>query len=133
MSSLLNRENRIALLCQRAEKQWSDGNLGAAFKLFLAAAKAGWVPAFHIVAYFYGEGVGTKINQDASLHWYMRSYRETVSWYRNAHQTSANNIGCIWRDRGELKKAISWFQRAVNLGDGDANLNIARIYLRNGS
>jgi TPR repeat protein len=35
------------------------------------------------------------------------------------------------RDRDEPKKAISWFQRAVKLGDGDANLQIAKIHLRN--
>ena len=132
MSKLLNRDNKVAVLYQRAEECWTKGELNAAFKLFLAAAKAGFVPAFDIIACFYGDGVGTKVDQGASLYWYMRSYRETSSWYRNAHSTAANNIGCILRDRGEEKKAISWFQRAVKLGDGDANLNIARIYLRNG-
>lgn len=137
MSSLLNWENRIALLCQRAEKQWSDGDLRAAFKLFLAAAKAGWVPAFSTVAHFYDNGWGVKTNIDAALHWYTRAYSENAAWYRAAHRrvdsdsTSANNIGCILRDRGERRKAIVWFQRAVNLGDGDANLNIAKIYLSN--
>jgi TPR repeat protein len=136
MSSLLNRENRIALLYQRADKQWSDGNLREAFKLFLAAAKAGWLPAFSVVAQFYDNGWGVKTNFDAALHWYTRAYNENAAWYRAAHRghgdrTSANNIGCILRDRGEQKRAIAWFQRAIKLGDGDANLNIAEIYLRN--
>jgi TPR repeat protein len=135
MSSLLNWENRIALVCQRADKQWSDGNLREAFKLFLAAAKAGWVPAFGTVAQFYDNGWGVKTNFDAALHWYTRAYNENASWYRLAHRhgdsTSANNIGCILRDRGKHKRAIEWFQRAVKLGDGDANFNIAEIYLRN--
>ena len=136
MSSLLNWENRIALLCERAEKQWSDGNLRTAFKLFLAAAKAGWLPAFSKVAQFYDNGWGVKTNFDAALHWYTRAYNENAAWYRVAHQrhgdsTSANNIGCILRDKGEHERSIAWFQRAIKLGDGDANLNIAKIYLRN--
>jgi TPR repeat protein len=135
MSSLLNRENRIALLCQRAEQEWSVGNLSAAFKLFLAAAKTGWVPAFSTVASFYDNGWGVKTDFDKALHWYTRAYSENVSWYRVAHRrgdsASANNIGCILRDRDELRKALMWFQRAVKLGDGDANLQIAQIYLRN--
>jgi TPR repeat protein len=125
----------MALLCQRADKQWSDGNLRAAFKLFLAAAKARCLPAFGLVAQFYDNGWGVKTNFDAALHWYTRAYNENASWYRAPHRrhgdsTSANNIGCILRDRGKRKKAISWFQRAVKLGDGDANLAIAQIYLR---
>src|SRR6266496_3295362 len=38
---------------------------------------------------------------------------------------------CIWRDRQKFKRAITWFQRAVKLGSGDSNLDIAEIYFRN--
>ena len=44
----------------------------------------------------------------------------------------ANNIGCILRDRKKVGQAIKWFQQAVWQGDGDANLNIAKIYLHKG-
>ena len=51
--------------------------------------------------------------------------------YRNGARSVANNIGCILRDRKQVAQAIKWFQRAVQQNDGDANLNIAKIYLRN--
>jgi TPR repeat protein len=43
---------------------------------------------------------------------------------------AANNIGIIWRDRGKPDRALFWLRRAVRLGDGDANLEIAKIYLK---
>jgi TPR repeat protein len=130
MSKLLNKENKANAWCQRAEECWTEGKLSDAFKLFLASAKSGFVPAYHILASFYDEGTGVKANQRAALYWYMRAFREHNSWYRGGDSTSANNIGCIWRDKGRPKTAIMWLKRAVRLGDGDANLNIALIYLR---
>jgi TPR repeat protein len=40
-----------------------------------------------------------------------------------------NNIGCVWRDLGKIKLAISWFKKAVALGDDEANLNIAKVHI----
>jgi len=130
MSKLLNKQNKAAALYQRADECWTEGKLPDAFKLFLAAARTGFVPAYRILASFYDEGTGVKANRKAALYWYMRAYRQHDSWYTPGDSTSANNIGCIWRDKGRPQTAIMWFKRAVKLGDGDANLNIAQIYLR---
>jgi len=97
----------------------------SAFRLFLSAAKNGMVPAFGTVAQFYDRGEGVKANQKAALYWYRRAYR-------HGSETAANNIGCIWHDRGKLSRGIWWLKRAVELGDDDANLNIAKIYLGTG-
>jgi TPR repeat protein len=135
MSTLLNRDSRRNLLYQRAESEWTADRLQSAFRLFLAAAKADFVPAYDLVAQFYDKCWGVKRNQDAALLWYRRAYRDKRSWLRQACRQGlsvpANNIGCILRDRGQHRSAISWFLRAVRLGDGDANLCIAKIYLRN--
>jgi TPR repeat protein len=117
------REVEANRLYQRADKLWSRGRMRSAFRLFLAAAKAGVVPAFRTVGQFYDRGDGVKANQEAALYWYRRAYR-------HGSDSAANNIGCIWRDRGKLSRAIWWLKRAVKLGDDDANLNIAKIYLR---
>ena len=130
MSKLLNRQNKGAALYQRAEENWAEGKLSDAFGLFLAAAKTDFVPAYRTLASFYDQGTGVKANRRAALNWYMRAYREHDSWYQRGDSASANNIGCIWRDRRKPRTAILWFKRAVRLGDGDANLNIAEIYLR---
>jgi len=117
------REVEANRLYQRADKLWSRGRMRPAFRLFLAAAKAGIVPAFRTVGQFYDRGDGVKANQEAALYWYRRAYR-------HGSESAANNIGCIWLDRGKLSRAIWWLKRAVKLGDEDANLNIAKVYLR---
>lgn len=119
----LSIEIRANHLYQCAEEEWRRGRLRRAFRLFLAAAKAGVAPAFSIVAQFYDQGDGVKANESAALHWYRRAFS-------NGYHSVANNIGCILRDRKRLNEALLWFRRAVKLGDADANLNIAKLYLQ---
>jgi len=121
----LAQANRANLLYQRGDEAWRKGQLRSAFKDFLAAARAGMAPAFRIVGQFYHRGDGVKADLDAALYWYRLASR-------NGEDSAANNIGCIWRDRGKLGRALRWFERATRLGDADANINIAKIYLRKG-
>ena len=118
-----SREVEPNRLYQRADELWSRGRKRSAFRLFLAAAKAGVVPAYRTVGQFYDRGDGVRASQANALYWYRRAYR-------HGSYSAANNIGCIWRDRGKLNRAIWWLKRAVKLGDDDANLNIAKIHLR---
>lgn len=121
----LAEANRATELYRRGDEAWSKGHLRPAFRLFLAAAKAGMEMASSTVGNFYHNGIGVKANPDAALDWYRLAYR-------GGDRSVANNIGCILRDRKKLGQAIRWFRRAVQQNDGDANLNIAKIYLRKG-
>ncbi|MFZ0500079.1 MAG: hypothetical protein WAM52_13165 [Steroidobacteraceae bacterium] len=94
----------------------------SAFKLMLLAARAGIVQAAANVGNFYDNGLGTKVNPNAALRWYRLAYR-------GGDPSVANNIGCILRDAGKVNEALRWFYRAVRQRDGDANLNIANIFL----
>lgn len=116
-------ELRAAKLYQRGDEAWSKGDLPSAFRYFLAAAKMGMTSAFRTVGHFYDSGEGVKADPDEALYWYKMAAR-------NGEWDAANNIGCILRDRGKQTGAIAWFKRAVKLGDGNANLNIAKIYLK---
>ena len=100
------------------------GELRSAFRLFLAAAEAGNVGAQLNVGYCYDTGCGTRRNRAAALYWSKRAYRR-------GDASAANNIGTIWRDERKWQRALSWFQRAVKLGDDDSNLEIAKYYLQN--
>jgi TPR repeat protein len=112
-------------LYRRGDQAWSKGHLRAAFRLFLAAARAGMEAAFSRVGNFYHNGIGVKANPDAASDWYRLAYR-------SGSRSVANNIGCILRDRKKFGQAIEWFRRAIQQKDGDANLNIAKIYLHKG-
>ena len=94
------------LLYQRAEEEWRRGRLRNAFRLFLAAAKAGMPSAFGLLGQFYDQGEGVKADADAALHWYRRAYR-------SGDYSVANNIGCILRDKKRPVQAVKWFHRAV--------------------
>ena len=119
----LAEANRANELYRRGDEAWSKGHLRPAFRFFLAAARAGMAAAFSTVGQFYQRGDGVKVDQDAALFWYRRAARQ-------GEDSAANNIGCILRDRGKLSEALRWFKQAVKLGDADANLEIAKVYLR---
>ena len=114
--------NKAYSLYQQAQMEWLGGSMDNAFRLFLAAANLGLVEAFGLVGQFYDRGEGVRADPDAALQWYRRAHR-------NGNAAAANNVGCILRDRGELTRALSWFDRAIELGDYDANLNAAKIHL----
>jgi TPR repeat protein len=107
----------------RADKLWDEGKLELALRLFMKAAKAGDVGAEQNLGYFYDRGLGVRRNRARALHWYMRAYR-------HGYASAATNIGTVWRDSGEPRRALSWFRRAVKMGDDDANLEIAKYYLK---
>ena len=109
-------------LFERASRLWDEGKLQSAFRLFLAAAKAGDSSSQVNLGNFYSDGIGVRPNRVLALHWYRQAYR-------HGQRCAANNIGIVFRDEQKPKQALAWFERAVKLGDGDANLEIAKIYL----
>jgi TPR repeat protein len=116
------RQSELDVLFQRADRQWEQGKLQSAFRLFLAAAKGGDTGCQNNLGYFYDEGIGVKPNRARALYWYRRAYRRGV-------RCAASNIGVVYRDEENWKQALAWFERAIKLEDDDANLEIAKIYL----
>jgi TPR repeat protein len=114
---------KVESILLRADEKWNAGELRSAFRLFLAAAKLGDMIGQLNLGYFYDVGIGVKRNRNAARRWYLRSYRK-------GHASGASNIGTIYRDEEDTKRALIWFERAVERGDIDANLEIAKIYLR---
>jgi TPR repeat protein len=108
----------------QAAKREERGELRLAFRLYLAAARAGDTSSQLNVGNFYDAGTGVRRNRLAALYWYKRAYRRGVS-------AAANNIGIMWRNEKKLERALEWFQKAVRLGDEEANLEIAKHYLLN--
>jgi uncharacterized protein len=110
-------------LFKQANEEWDRRKLRSAFRLFLSGARAGDPGAQVNLGYFYDTGVGMKPNRRQALYWYKKAFEQ-------GYAAAATNIGTILRDQRQFKKALVWFRRAVKLGDGDANLEIAKIYLR---
>jgi uncharacterized protein len=108
----------------RATAQEEKGDLRSAFRLFLAAAKAGDSSCQVNLGNFYDDAIGVRRNRSAALHWYKLAYRR-------GEASAASNIGVMLRKEGHTKRALGWFERAVRLGDEEAHLEIAKHYLRN--
>jgi uncharacterized protein len=109
-------------LFSRADKEFDRGKYVSAFRLFLKAAKEGDISSELNVGYLYDTGIGVRRNRVAALSWYKKAYRHGCA-------SGAHNIGIIYRDKGNIKRALIWFQRAVDLGDDSSNLDIAKYYL----
>jgi TPR repeat protein len=113
---------RASALFMRGDSQEDAGRFRPAFRLFLSAAKAGDLNAQSRVGYCYDIGCGVRPNRTAALYWYKRAYRR-------GDPIAAHNIGTIGRDERQVKRAERWFQRAVDLGFEDSNLDIAKLFL----
>src|SRR5277367_3989594 len=75
----------LDLLFERASEQQEAGNLLSAFRLFLAAAKAGDVGAQLVLGNFYSDGTGIRRNRKQALYWYKRAYRKGYGPDPNQH------------------------------------------------
>jgi len=115
---------RAAHLFRQAEKEWHRNNARSALRLYISAAAAGDIGALLNVGYFYDQGIGTRRNQATAMYWYKRAWR-------HRHPAAANNLGTIWRDRGQVLHALTWFHKAAKLGYEGANLEIAKHYILN--
>ena len=114
------QQSDLDRLFERADKQQEEGKLKSAFCLFLTCAKAGDAGCQNNLGNFYRDGIGVKRNRARALYWYRRAYRRGL-------RGAASNIGVLFRDEKNLKRALAWFERAR---DGDASLAIAKMYLQ---
>jgi TPR repeat protein len=96
----LKQKTRSALACA----YWESGDVRRAFELFLALAQRGDAIAQLNLGYFFDRGIAVE-------------------------KDDANNIGTIYRDRGELRRAAGWFLRAIKGGDDGSALTLAQMYL----
>lgn len=113
------------LLFDRASKSWEDGKLLSAFRLFLAGAKAGDTGAQFNLGYFYAVGIGVKRNRERAILWYKEAYRAGLG-------AAASNLAALFLAEGDSTTALKWYHRAIALRDADANVEVARIYTRQG-
>jgi len=117
-----SRKSKTDDLFTRADELEERGKLKSAFRLFLAAAKAGDTSCQLNVGNYYSDGKGIRRNLSRGLYWYKRAYRR-------GDASAASNIGITWRNDGKPKRALSWFRKAAKMEDDEANLEIAKYYI----
>ena len=105
-----------------AHALWDRGKPKAAFRIIREWALAGDETAIQNLGYMFDRGEGTKRDRNQAMYWYRRSYRRGSS-------TSASNIATVYRDEGRPHLAFTWYKRAAAMGDGDAEVEVAKRYL----
>jgi len=93
-----------------------------AFRLLLKAGRKGESAAFLNLGHAYDVGEGIRKSKRKALYWYARAL--------DAGDTAAaHNIATVYRDRGDVVRAIRWLLRAVALGESGSNLELGQLLL----
>jgi TPR repeat protein len=110
----------------RASNLLDRGKVKEALRIFLGLARSCYVSAQLNAGYLFDRGIGCRRNRTTALTWYRRAYA-------NGSAAAAHNIGTMFRDDGDARRAVAWFTKAHSLGEVGSLLEIAKIYLRSGS
>ncbi|MDP2206893.1 MAG: hypothetical protein Q8K65_11365, partial [Alphaproteobacteria bacterium] len=116
-------KNDARLLFDKADEEWDAGNTKKAVKLFSMAAEQGDLSALVRLGFAYDLGLGVSKNKTKALQLYKRAAR-------HGDEFAMSNIGTVYRDMGNFTRARFWFLKAFKSGDGDAALELAKLYLK---
>ncbi len=117
-------EAEAEALFRIAELADERGDRRRAYEAYLRAAKLGHLLSKLAVGNSYASGSGVRRDFREAALWYRRAYRDGIS-------AAAINMSVFLRKQGKPRAAINWLKRAMAMGDGEACLQLAQIYLRN--
>lgn len=105
-----------------ADAAYERGDFKEAFDRFLKLAESGDLGGMERVACMYGDGEGTSRDRNKSLEWDLKA--ATLG-----STTSMFNLGITHRNSGDAREANRWFEALHAAGDGDASLELAKMYM----
>lgn len=105
-----------------ADAAYERGDLEEAFAGFLRLAQEGDLNGMSRVACLYADGEGTARSREKSLEWDSKAAALGST-------TSMFNLAITHRNAGNYREARRWFERLHADGDGDASLELAKMYL----
>ena len=98
------------------------GYFRKAFKLFKEGAENGNADCMINLASMYTCGEGVRCDYDKAIEWERRAQD-------SGHSCAKINLGISYRIKGDLRQARCWFEKALDDGDGDAALHLAKLYM----
>ena len=108
-------------LFREAEQCEEKGDFGTAFNRLMAAAKLGDPASYLNLGNYYASGTGTAKDLKKAAYWYKKAYQ-------NGFSSGALNLAIDRRNEGNLRSAIVWFKKAIEMNSGDACIELAKIY-----
>ena len=99
-----------------------EGRFAVAFRALNYWAEQGEASAFAMLGFMYDAGQGTRKNKAKAIFWYQKAYA-------NGEAIAASNLATVYRDSSQPRLEFEWYNRAAELGDGDALVEVGIRYL----
>jgi uncharacterized protein len=99
-------------------------NFSHARAAFERGAALGDVDCLFRLAYLFDTGAGVEVDKPMAMKLYRRAWRIE----RNA--SAGSNIAILYREQRKWQSTFRWWKRVAATGDGSAQLEMAKCYLR---
>lgn len=99
------------------------GNFEHARRCYESGAALCDATCLQALGYMYDVGEGVAVDKALA----MKLYRK--AWKHGSH-AAASNIAILYREMGNNRTMFRWYQRVAHAGDGSAQLEMAKCYLR---
>jgi TPR repeat protein len=100
------------------------GNYDLALRSFERGASLGDSMCLCRLAYLFDVGVGVETDKASAMRLYRRA------WRIDRNPVAGGNIAILYREQKNWRQIFRWWQRVAQLGDGSAELELAKCYLR---
>lgn len=107
---------------RQADVAYEGGDFATALDLFFQAAEKGDCTAMTRFALMFDNGEGTQADIKKSIYWDLKAIEAGSS-------TSRLNLAISYRRLGDFGNAEHWFGQALQSGDGEAALELAKLYI----
>ncbi|MGI0118261.1 tetratricopeptide repeat protein [Zooshikella sp. RANM57] len=110
------------LIFSKAYKYYHVGRVADSFNWFVKGALAGNTSCMIWVGVLYGDGIKPDFRNQKEIKWYKKAWKK-------GELSSANNLAIVYKNQRKYGLAEKWFKLAIAKGDGDANLELAKLYI----
>jgi uncharacterized protein len=118
---LSGRMKKANELFRKGDAAEDAGDFSRALLCFEQGAALGDDGCISRLGYMYDVGIGVDIDKTFAMRCYRKGWR--------CGGNDANNIAILYREQGNLKAMARWFKRAIERGDEDARVELAKCYL----
>lgn len=98
-------------------------NSKKAFYWYKRSAKHGNSSGQLCLGYCFDVGNGVKQDKKQALYWYKKAFK-------NAESIAASNIASIYKEFSNNRRAFFWYQRAAEMNDDDALIELGIMYYK---
>lgn len=111
-------------LFQIGDAAQEAGNFAHALTAFERGAALGDLACLSRLAYLFDTGTGVEVDKAIAMKLYQRA------WRKERDTVAGSNIAILYRERRQWRSMFRWWERVAATGDGSAQLEMAKCYLR---